>query len=361
MSALIATTVFAAVPKAPSSFCVNNQCAADAAPAAALKMKWHPGHYMWLDGNRTSPELIAQHFKQIDAIANEPSVRGIKLVLYWGAVEKDQGDYSAGFAIIDSYLQKLAATNKYLILSIQDRLFGGYDPAQLAAYFPPYVTKAYGITKMRNGTTLRVWQQATMDRQIALAKALAARYDGNPNLEMYQVEETSISVPEGTDGYSVAAYSEQLKRLVAASRSAWTRTVVRLPTNFLGSDSTMADLIAYCNSQRVAVGGPDIIPNQTIQADRIFMGSGGKDYRGLIPWVAEVQSPSLGGHEGTFTPKALYDSGMMRSPSHFVWYRNTFAGGTAQKWDTGILPFIKSVKGVVIPGCPSAFSDSCAS
>ncbi len=355
---LLAFNAHASKPRAPTSFCVDDKCAPD--PVEASRLKWHPGHYMLLDGNMTTPELRAQHFKQIDAIAAEPSVRGVKLVLYWGAVERSQGDYTAGFAIIDQYLANLAASNKYLILSVQDRLFGGHDPATLDKYFPAYVTKAYGTSVMRNGLTLRVWQQPTMDREIAMAKAIAARYDGHPNFEMYQAEETAIAVPLGTNGYSIEAYGVQLKRMISASRGAFKQTIVRLSANFFGSDTQMHDLIAYCNTFNVAVGGPDTIPTQQIQADRLFMGSAGTDYRGVLPWVSEVQSPSLCGTKGCFTAKQLYDNGMLRQASHFVWYRNTWSGGAEQKWDTGILPFIKSIKGATKSACPQTYAGGCA-
>jgi hypothetical protein len=298
--------------------------------------------------------------RQIDWIANEPSVRGVKLVLYWGALETSPGDYSAGYALIDQYLAKLKATNKYLILSVQDRLFGGHEPSTIAEYFPDYIIKTYGITRMANGMTLRVWQAPVMDREIALLKALGMRYNSHPNFEMIQVDETSIAVTNGVDGFSISAHGDQTKRLLAAIRPIWTHTLIRLPTNFFGSDKRMTDLLDYANKYRVAVGGPDVIPNQAIQADRVFMGGAGKDYRGVMAWVAEVQSPSLGGHEGTFSPRELYDSGMQRKPSHFVWYRNTWSGGAAQKWDTGILPFIRSIKGATVDACPTSFRGACS-
>lgn len=343
-------------PRPPSKFCVDEQCAADKSGSMSGK-KWHPGHYMLLDGIRSSAESQANHFKQIDAIANEPSIRGVKLWLYWGAIEKTEGDYSAGYTIIDAYLKKLSASNKYLILSIQDRQFGGFDPKEISVFFPSYIVNGsqYGTTKMRNGLTTRTWQQPTMDRVIALSKAMAKRYDGNPNFEMYQTEETAVAVTPGTDGFSIPTYATQLKRLIDASAPVWDKTVLRLSANFFGNDQTMADMISYCAARGVAIGGPDVIPNQTIQANRVFAGvsGGGRDYRGYIPWIAEIQSPSLGGHEGTFTPRELYDHGKNEmNANYFVWYRNTWQGGPDQKWDSGILPFIKSIKGAATTNCP---------
>lgn len=354
---LIAANAYAARPNAPSHFCVDEKCAPD---VVTSKLKWHPGHYMWLDRNNTSPEIRAGHMAQIDAIKADPTVRGVKLALYWAHLEGAPGDYSAGFKIIDEYLAKLKSTNKYLIFSVQDRQFGGYST--LTQFFPAYILNApYGVTKMSNGITARGWQTATMDRLIALSKAYAARYNGHPNFEMYQVEETSVAVPVGVDGYSIDAYGTQLKRLMTASSVAWTQTLVRLPTNFYGNDGQMSGLLSFCNTYNIAVGGPDIIPTQSIQADRLFMGGSGIDYRGQMAWVAEVQSPSLGGSKGTFTPEQIYNNGMQRKPSHFIWYRNTWSGGDAQKWSTGILPFIRSVSGKTVPICPSTYSGTCAS
>ena len=352
----------AAKPLPPPKLCVDDRCVSDAASGGGA-YKWNPGHYMLLDRFGNTEANRAEHLKQIDAIGKESSVRGVKLMIYWATIEKSPGDYSAGFAIIDQYLRKLAQYDKHLILSIQDRQFGGYDPSNLSPFFPSYIISGsqYGITKMKNGITARSWQQPTMDRLIAMSKAFAKRYDSHPNFEMYQTEETSVAVANGVDGYSTTVYAGQLKRLIAASRPAWKETVLRLSANFLGDDKLMADLIDYCGTYDVAVGGPDTIPNQTIQANRIFSGvTGGKDYRGKLPWVSEVQSPSLGGHEGTFTPDQLYKHAMNEvRPNYFVWYRNTWSGGSAQKWDTGILPYIRSVGGVTKSSCPSVLSGKC--
>jgi hypothetical protein len=360
----IAAPVFAAAkPLPPAKFCVDDRCVTENTSDDGGVYKWNPGHYMLLDKMGSTEAIRAEHFRQIDAIGKEPTVRGVKLMVYWSAVEGAPGDYSAGYAIIDQYLRKLAQYDKHLILSVQDRQFGGYDPTKLTTFFPSYIISGsqYGVTSMTNGISARSWQQPTMDRVIAMSKALASRYDKNPNFEIYQTEETAVGVRAGVDGYSSAVYLAQLKRLVSSSRGAWKNTMLRVSTNFLGDDQTMTDLINYCGTYNVAVGGPDTIPDQTIQANRIFNGvTGGKDLRGVLPFVSEVQSPSLGGHEGTFTPDQLYKHAMTEvRPNYFVWYRNTWAGGTAQKWDTGILPYIRSVKGAVKSTCPSKLGGKC--
>lgn len=312
-------------------------------------MKFHPGHYMLLDSIRTSSEIRARHFREIDAIASEPTIRGVKLWLFWGTVEPTEGNYQPGFDIIDAYLAKLKAANKYLILSVQDRIFGGYALAEKPQIFPTYLVTKYGLTKGTNVETLRIWQQPVMDRYIALVKAFAARYETNANFEMWQTEETALSVKQGLDGYYLKDYGAQLQRMLFIARDAWPTTQLRLPINFYGSDSDTLEMLKFADRLDLAVGGPDVIPNQTIQANRIFEAN----LKGKMVWVGEVQSPSLGGHEGTFTPAEL-DADMNRTGANYkVWYRNTWTGGTAQKWDTGILPFIRSVNGRVVSACPT--------
>lgn len=315
-------------------------------------MKFHPGHYMILDGILTSAELRARHAREIDAIAQDPTIRGVKLWLFWGAVEPTEGNYQPGYEIIDAYLAKLKAANKYLILSVQDRKFGGYAPADRPKIFPTYLVSRYGLTKGRNVETLRVWQQPTMDRYIAMVRALAARYEKHANFEMLQTEETALSVPLGLDGYTLTAYGTQLKRLLVEARKAWPTTQVRLSTNFYGSDAQMLELLRFCAEKGIAIGGPDVIPNQSIQANRLYR----QHLLGKVVWVSEVQSPSLGGHEGTFTADQLYKAAMLDKPSYVLWYRNTWQAGAAQKWDTGLLPYIRGVSGKVVSECPANIS-----
>lgn len=327
-------------------------CACECPKPQVPKLKWNPGHYMTLDSIRTSPDIRFSHFKQIAAIKTEPTVKGVKLWQYWGAVERAKGDYSAGFKIIDEYLAKLGP-DKHLILSIQDRIFGGYAPADRGEYIPAWLQREQGYTERvyTSGrlTMARMWQAPTMNHYIAMLKALGARYNGHPNFQMMQVEETSVSMPPGADGYSMAAYGTQVRRMLQEVKPAWPNTILRLSTNFYGSDAQMEDMIRFCDTHDVAIGGPDIIPTETIQANRIYNAK----LRGRMIWVAEVQQPSLGGKEGTFTPKQIYDTGMQSAPSHFLWIRNTWSGGAPQRWDSGILPFIRSINGAVNAACPA--------
>jgi hypothetical protein len=201
-------------------------------------------------------------------------------------------------------------------------------------------------------------------------QAYGTRFNSDPYFEMVTLGETSMAVGQGVDGFSQVNLLAQIKRLYTASRAVWPNTSLRLAANYVGTDAQTADLIAFCAALRCAVGGPDVIPSEDIQANRVFSGGGGgTDYRGILPFVAEIQSPELGGHEGTWTPAELYYHSMNGSasaginatrPQYFVWLKNNWSGGPAQQWATGILPFIRSISGAVgSTACPRGYTNGC--
>jgi len=382
LASTVVTDLASAAPKPPTLCAGAAACVAQSTTGvpSSQSIKWHPGHYAALDGmlrasNRSA--LMAEHMVQIEEIAREPNVAGVQLYVQWSALEGDTpGDYAAGMAMLQNYLDALAPSGKRLMVALFHVQFGGYPPDDLSLFFPSYVWKnpsgQYGTTAMRNGITSRVWQQATMDRLIHQMQAYGARFDSDPYFEMVALGETSVAIDTGVDGFSNTNLLAQFKRLYTATRAAWPRTALRLAANYVGSDGQTADLISFCVGVRCAIGGPDVIPSEDIQANRIFSGGGGgTDYRGILPFVAEVQSPELGGHEGTWTPFELYDHSMNGNasaginatrPQYFIWLRNTWSGGAAQQWSTGILPFIRSVNGAVSStACPKGYTNGCSS
>ena len=105
-----------AVPKPPSGLCVNDNCESVAVPAG--KMKWHPGHYMMIRSRHRDP---AKELPYIDALANEPTVKGALVTWKWMDLEKSKGVYD--FSSIDTYLNRLKglATPKRLIIHVYER------------------------------------------------------------------------------------------------------------------------------------------------------------------------------------------------------------------------------------------------
>ena len=138
----------------------------------AQAVKWHPGHYMNLSISGTQDAR-----PQIDAIANEPAIKGVVLYLYWSQLEKSKGVYD--FSQIDFYLNKLKtlAKPKRLVVNIRDRKFGttartGIIPAYMLSD-PIYKG---GVAYQSNDSMVaRLWEPAVMDRMIALYRAQIGR------------------------------------------------------------------------------------------------------------------------------------------------------------------------------------------
>ncbi len=381
LTAAVVATAFGAAPavrpQPPSVLCINSKCSKTPVSVAG-GMKWHPGHYVWLDPNSS----LASQLQSIDSLSNEPTVQGVQVFVPWDALEGAQGDYSKGFALVDQYLAELAKskTPKRMILGVFERKFGNPKPAGTSCadatdgLLPDYISTlpqggcALALPGAAGGLTVvaRVWDQSVMDRLIALSQAYGNRYDSNPLMEMFiGNDETSIAAPPSSD-YSDGAYISQLKRWFDASRGAWPHTQLRLEINWLGNDSQAADLIKYVSGYGI-VGGPDPelpVPNvtRTIQGNQVFRAirGGGQDQRNVMPWIGEVQEFGLG-VKFTQEPSYLadYNSNVMHG-SYMVWLMNGWLGGPDQRWSTGILPYIRSINGrIANTACPPVYTQGC--
>jgi len=383
----------ASIPKAPASICVDGNCAASGTTSSTKAMKWHPGSYAWYSPGSTDgvpgyrfdvPQYRDSILSFLDSIKNEPSVKGILVAGYPRSFEGDTaGDFSAGFAATDAILARAQQYGKYVMFRYETGLFGNY--ASIYHIYPRYIVDGgqYGYSKLVSltngaykGTTMRMWQQATMDRAIAVSAAYGARYNNHPNFEMItMVGETSISVQDGVDGFSTSNYLSQIVRAIPAFRSHWPNTGIRIGANDMGPDSNLTALYAAGAKAGIGFGGPDVWPGDVTQADRIFAGLDSNynrtytDYRNTIPWAVEAQYQSF---MGRWTPAQLWgamvngytgtDDGKTL-PSlqtrYFIWYVNEYAGDAKDKWSTGTLPFIRSVNGQIPSACPTSYTGGC--
>ncbi len=355
-------------PMPPSQICADNKCITEPpVSGSSSAIKWHPGHYMSLRSRNRNQAL---EFGYLDAIANETTVRGVLVGWTWKDLEKSKGVYD--FTSIDNYVNKLKSLSKpkRLIIRIEER---GWSST--ATSVPQYLKTdpAYngGETPMSNGVVARVWEAPVMDRLIALYKALADRYDGNPYVEGISGSETSIGFDSTNrpSTFSPGAYLTQLKRYISAARSNWKHSQVFVDSNYLGSDAQMEELIKYAQANMAAVGGPDtlvrawvISGKRALQSDTIVRGErgSGTDYRGVIALKSEVQDSEIGGRLASFTATEMYDTAYNIMHSNYIfWDRNNYTGGTEQRWDTGILPLIRSVDGKTYTQCPTSFQGRC--
>jgi hypothetical protein len=87
------------------------------------------------------------------------------------------------------------------------------------------------------------------------------------------------------------------------------------------------------------------------------------DYRGQLPIGYAVQSPSLCGKEGCFTPDELYDHAQHTlGATHLFWVRLGTERDTATRkvsWNHGVLPTIREQRGRTNEACPTAYAGRC--
>jgi hypothetical protein len=320
-------------------------------------VKWHPGHYMLV----YLGENPAQRLHRFDQIAGENALQGAQVRYRWAELEPRKGEYD--FSAIEKDLQKLQSNRQRLVIQVMDRAFNAKTPEGIVpAYLMTEREYNGGVAATTTGYVARLWDPAVMDREIALFRALGARFDGEPYVEGIAGGETAPALGKNRpDGFSNDALAAQLARWIDATRAAWPRTNLFLYANFLGGK--LPGLIAKCADGACGVGGPDVLPppDDGTEGDRVLMGKmGGVDYRGRMPVAYAVQTPALGGRKGNFTPEQLFDYAYSTLHANYIfWIRNTGTGGPGQKWDTGILPFIRSIDGKIRTECPRSLQARC--
>lgn len=317
--------------------------------------KFTPGHYLMFDSGAGT--TFANNVSTMTAHANEANIVGFHRKERWKNLEGNTpGDYSAGFALIDAYLDALPAGKKF-ILEVREQLFGNEVPDDAHGLLPTYLDDvADGPYLWPGGAawsgTLVIQAQLdtveAMDRYIALYEAYGARYDNDPRFEMMRGGETAVAVPSSM-GFDYTQLKNQLKRFATAARAAWPTTAIGIGTNYIGSYADMQELFDRCVDEQICTGGPDTMP----RAEREFwdaevylgnQGSAPTDYRGLVPRIACVDGTEVGGYLGNFTPAQLWDDAgyghTNMQVTHWSWYHNTpgrMPNSTpATQWGNGV-------------------------
>jgi hypothetical protein len=323
-----------------------------ASSATAQGVKWHPGHYAMLLAGETQ----ATRQKRIDEIGRESGIKGVLIRINWANIETSKGVYN--YAEIDAYLKRLKAqpSKKYMVLRVMDRRFGSGNTGIVPKYLMTESTFKGGLVKTSQGYAARLWEKPVMDRYITLLKAIGARYDGDPNFEGISTEETTLSLRSPfPSGYSDGALATQWTRLATNVRPAMPRTNLFITANWLGGTPLMEGLIQSLVAPRAAAGSSNIMPNKLNLGQKVWTGVYGADYRGRLAIANGVETSELGGYNGNYTPKQINDFAYNTlRVNHIFWIYNTWSGSSAQRWSTGILPFLRT-KPPIRTTCPSTY------
>ncbi len=304
---------------------------------------------------------MSQHVKEIDEIGNEHYIKGVMIRIWWSDLETAWGTYD--FSAINTYLATLKKqpTQKRLVVRIMDRKFNTTsDSGIVPNYLRTNALFEGGLVRTNTGYAARLWVPPVMSRLIALYKAIGWRFDSDPYFEGLFTEETPLgALSWDAPDYSNEALTDQYVRFVGAVKPALPTTNLFLNANWIGSSSLMSTLIQSLVEPRVGVGGSNTMPDKKTLGQRVVTGEFGADYRWELAIASGVETGELGGNLGNYTPKEIAEWAYNTLHVHYMfWTRNTWSGSAAQRWDTGILPYLRT-NPPIRTGCPNSYG-SCA-
>jgi hypothetical protein len=211
----------------------------------AATLKFHPGHYIALDKGQ-GQEAIRD--------AARPGVVGVEKRYSWAELERDEDRYD--FSQVDSDLTLAARLGLRFVMFVEDKSFTSTRPT-------PRYLEADTLPLADGGWIAKRWDPEVLERFSRLLKAIGARFDGHPYFEGIALQETSLGLAGGRDyGYTPEAYRDALIRLMGRAREALPSSQVFWYMNFLeGKNAYLADVAEAAVPHRIAMGGPDVMPD----------------------------------------------------------------------------------------------------
>lgn len=358
-----------------------NSVTVTASGAASSTQKFNPGIYLVPDNSNFQMDAGRMSALQtfIASISNRADIVGIMVKMRWASLEgATQGDFTAGFALIDQLIAWLNActTPKKLFINVIIQTFGaGSAESNPELWYPQYAVTA-GHIQTNSGsmpnTVVKVWNAATVDVLNAFSLGYGNRYDNNATFGGWTMEgETAISTMALSE---LTNLHTQTKRRMTGERAAFPKSELRIYVNYYRAGDC-PDLFAHARITRHAMAGPD--PELPINADgtlnsaagnyrpidgaRVFIGKinlgnyvdfpdGGIDQRGYLPSMAELEGLGTGGIDGYNEPMDdifAYMKNELRATHMFISTSDDPSLLATQKYTTYTLPLIAATGGAV--------------
>jgi hypothetical protein len=219
-------------------------------------VKWHPGHYIFVNGALTEEVLTLSHF------------RGVQKGYTWREFEPEEGRYD--FSTLRTDLALARKHGRQLVAQLTYKSFVKGE-RQVPDYIkgPEFGGGVY--VTFKGGLYPVIWNHQVGERFEALIAALGREFDRDPNLEAVNLPETAPgayldrSPQAGVETYSDEIYLEALKRHMTALRHAFPNTVVIQYTNY--PPKVLDRLTDYEKEIGVGMGGPDVYPREDVLSD----------------------------------------------------------------------------------------------
>lgn len=292
---------------------VDAAAVATTAPAAAGNVKWHPGHYAFVQGSPLNESRLYQHFQ------------GVQKSYDWRSLEPEKDRYD--LSVIRADLAFLGKHEKRLVIQLQTKAFG---PGQNCC--PKYLAGpdfGGGVYKTRWGSfNPMIWDPRVNRRLNALYQQLGKAFDQEPYLEAVVIPETAITgdVTAHSDvPYTVEGYTESVEAGMQTMKEAFPHTVVIQYVNM--PLELITPLATYTKAHGIGLGGPDIYPYDPLLNDpqkgiyRVYA-----PLSGLVPLGAAVQQndysqkAAFRGPPGAPTVKEIYEFGRDKLRLNYIFW-----------------------------------------
>ena len=212
-------------------------------------LKYNPGHYIALNDWDGPAQMIE---------AIRPGVRGLHKRYTWRALEPSFGVYD--FSGIERDLQLAKDHGMQLVIMIEDKSFG-----TSVRVTPDYLWANHTLPYTAGGWVAKRWAPWVVERLAALTEAMGKRFDSHPNLEGVAFQESAMGFTAAIQrqhNYTPAAYRDALIRMLVNTRQHFPSSQVFWYMNFLeGYQPYLAEVIEAVIPHRIAVGGPDVLPD----------------------------------------------------------------------------------------------------
>ena len=270
-------------------------------------VKWHPGHYAFVQSSALDESQLYKHFQGVEKCYN------------WRKLEPEKDRYD--FSTIRSDLAFLGKHGKRLVIQFQTKAFGAGQNC-----CPDYVK---GVYKTRWGSFIpMIWDERVNLRLNLLYQKLGREFDLEPYLEAVVIPETAITgevVKQGEVPYTVEAYTRSVEAGMQAMKDAFPHTVIIQYVNMpLESIQPLAD---YASAHGIGFGGPDIYPYDPLLNNprkgiyRLYA-----SLSGIVPLGAAVQQndysqkAAFRGPPGAATVKEIYDFGRNKLCLNYIFW-----------------------------------------
>jgi hypothetical protein len=269
---------------------------------APVEVKWHPGHYAFVQFRDVGEEHIYKNF------------RGIQKTYAWRTLEAEKDRYD--FSAIRADLAFLGKHDKRLVIQVQTKTFAAGQN-----YCPKYLSGSEyggGVYKTRWGSfNPIIWDERVNRRLNALYAALGKELDHEPFLE-------AVVIPESATTFDVAArdelhyttekYIRSVEAGMQALRDAFPTTVVIQYVNM--PPEVIRPLADYTKAHGIGFGGPDIYPRDPVLTNpsrgvyRLYPPlSGVVPLGAAVQWNDYTQTASFRGARGETPVKEIYEFG----------------------------------------------------